>query len=383
LLNGEVGFDYKVVVKTVGYGFVVKSCIKTLNYKLVYSSIYDVRYNYRLSVTMYLMSYKMNLILKEYDNSKNVLDNFDKTLLSLISSLLEQKNIRVHQVQTRVKDRGSLENKIIRKSEKYKALNDITDIVGVRIITYFDDEVDQIATMIEEEFVIDQDNSVDKREIDSDKFGYRSLHYVASLKRDRTNLPEYSSYGEQKFEFQIRTILQHSWAEIEHDLGYKGEFEIPTTAKRTFYRVAALLEQADIEFVKLKSTIAQYEKNLSQDIKANPSQIEINKASLISFMSENDEVINFENIVFIGEYDLIITESDVESSAYDQLINRIKSLGIENIKQLEEFYLEHEKPLRNSIKSILPLGKNTIRRGDSVLILINYTLPKLSSEVVR
>ncbi|MER1973411.1 MAG: (p)ppGpp synthetase, partial [Psychrobacter alimentarius] len=210
-----------------------------------------------------------------------------------------------------------------------------------------------------------------------------SLHYVASLKRDRTNLPEYSSYGEQKFEFQIRTILQHSWAEIEHDLGYKGEFEIPTTAKRTFYRVAALLEQADIEFVKLKSTIAQYEKNLSQDIKANPSQIEINKASLISFMSENDEVINFENIVFIGEYDLIITESDVESSAYDQLINRIKSLGIENIKQLEEFYLEHEKPLRNSIKSILPLGKNTIRRGDSVLILINYTLPKLSSEVVR
>lgn len=325
----------------------------------------------------------MNLILKGYDNSKNVLDNFDKTLLSLISSLLEQKNIRVHQVQTRVKDRGSLENKIIRKSEKYKALNDITDIVGVRIITYFDDEVDQIATMIEEEFVIDQDNSVDKREIDSDKFGYRSLHYVASLKRDRTNLPEYSSYGEQKFEFQIRTILQHSWAEIEHDLGYKGEFEIPTTAKRTFYRVAALLEQADIEFVKLKSTIAQYEKNLSQDIKANPSQIEINKASLISFMSENDEVINFENIVFIGEYDLIITESDVESSAYDQLINRIKSLGIENIKQLEEFYLEHEKPLRNSIKSILPLGKNTIRRGDSVLILINYTLPKLSSEVVR
>lgn len=383
MLNGEVGFVYKVVVKTVDYGFVVKSCIKTLNYKLVYSSIYDVRYNYRLSVTMYLMSYKMNLILKEYDNSKNVLDNFDKTLLSLISSLLEQKNIRVHQVQTRVKDRGSLENKIIRKSEKYKALNDITDIVGVRIITYFDDEVDQIATMIEEEFVIDQDNSVDKREIDSDKFGYRSLHYVASLKRDRTNLPEYSSYGEQKFEFQIRTILQHSWAEIEHDLGYKGEFEIPTTAKRTFYRVAALLEQADIEFVKLKSTIAQYEKNLSQDIKANPSQIEINKASLISFMSENDEVINFENIVFIGEYDLIITESDVESSAYDQLINRIKSLGIENIKQLEEFYLEHEKPLRNSIKSILPLGKNTIRRGDSVLILINYTLPKLSSEVVR
>lgn len=188
----------------------------------------------------------MNPILQEYDSSKNVLDNLDKILLTLVSSLLEQKNIRVHQVQTRVKDRDSLENKIIRKNEKYKSLSDITDVVGVRIITYFDDEVDQIADLIKEEFNIDKNNSVDKRKIDSDRFGYRSLHYVACLKEDRTKLPEYSSCGEQKFEFQIRTILQHSWAEIEHGLGYKGEFEIPSSEKRTFYRVAALLEQADI-----------------------------------------------------------------------------------------------------------------------------------------
>ena len=318
----------------------------------------------------------MNSILKEYDNSKNVLDNFDKTLLSLISSLLEQKNIRVHQVQTRVKDRGSLENKIIRKSEKYKALNDITDIVGVRIITYFDDEVDQIATMIEEEFVIDQDNSVDKRKIDSDKFGYRSLHYVASLKRDRTNLPEYSSYGEQKFEFQIRTILQHSWAEIEHDLGYKGEFEIPSTAKRTFYRVAALLEQADIEFVKLKSTISKYEESLTYDIKANPSQIEINKASLLSFMSTNDSVINFEKNVCINEYKITITETNLEGFVSDQLINKIKSLGIENIEQLKLVYLANVKLLRKALDDLFPSDFRSMVRGGSVLMLINYVLSK-------
>lgn len=319
----------------------------------------------------------MNSILEEYDKKKNVLENLDKSLDTLISSLLKQKGIEAHQIRTRVKDRDSLEKKILAK-QKYKSLDDITDIVGVRIITYFDDEVDQIANIIEEEFVIDQDNSVDKRKIDSDKFGYRSLHYVANLKKDRTNLPEYSSYKGQKFEFQIRTILQHSWAEIEHDLGYKGEFEIPSTAKRTFYRVAALLEQADIEFVKLKSTIAQYENNLSQNIKANPSQIEINKASLISFMSKNENVINFENDVFSDEYNLVVIDSDVESSAYARLINKIKSLGIENIKQLEEFYLEHEKQLRDSLKSLFPLERNTIRRGDSVLILINYTLPKLT-----
>ncbi|MDE4454227.1 GTP pyrophosphokinase [Psychrobacter sp. DAB_AL62B] len=314
----------------------------------------------------------MNSILKEYDKKKGVLENLDRSLDTLINSLLKQKGIKAHQIQTRVKDRDSLEKKILAK-QKYKSLDDITDVVGIRIITYFEDDVNKVAKVVEEEFDIDHENSVDKREIDTDRFGYRSLHYVASLNKNRTILSEYSDYGDFKFEFQIRSILQHSWAEIEHDLGYKGASEIPTSAKRTFYRVAALLEQADIEFVKLKSTISEYEGSLTYDIKANPSQIEINKASLIFFMSKNDNVINFENNVFGCEYGLVITESDVDSFAHDRLINRIKSLGIENIKQLEEFYLKNEELLKESLKSIFPQTGNTIRRGASVLILINYT----------
>lgn len=314
----------------------------------------------------------MNSILKEYDKRREILENLNKSLDTLINSLLKQKGIKAHQIQTRVKDRESLEKKILAK-QKYESLDDITDIVGIRIITYFEDEVDKVAKVVEEEFDIDQENSVDKREIDTDRFGYRSLHYVASLKKNRTILSEYSDFETFKFEFQIRSILQHSWAEIEHDLGYKGEFEIPSTAKRTFYRVAALLEQADIEFVKLKSTIEEYEASVTQGIKNNSSQIEINKASLISFMSKNDSVIDFENNVFVGEYGLTIKESDIESFAYDPLIKRIKKLGIENIRQLEEFFLKNEGLIKESLQSIFPQTSTTIKRGASVLILINYT----------
>lgn len=315
----------------------------------------------------------MNSILEEYDNSKILLENLDRTLLNLINSLLERKNIRVHQVQTRVKDRKSLESKIIRKSKKYKVLNDITDIIGVRIITYFDDEVDQIATMIEEEFVIDQANSVDKRKVDDDKFGYRSLHYVASLKKDRTNLLEYSSYGVQKFEFQIRTILQHSWAEIEHDLGYKGEFEIPSTAKRTFYRVAALLEQADIEFVKLKTTISEYEKAMSKAIKESPNEIEINKASLISFVTTNDNVIRIENEIASCNPSVFIIEGEAENLISDILISEIKDLGIKSIKEIEELYLRYEKRFIEEEKiNFATENAFGFARGASILRLVSF-----------
>lgn len=315
----------------------------------------------------------MNPILQEYDSSKDVLDNLDKTLLTLITSLLEQKNIKVHQVQTRVKDRSSLESKIVRKSNKYKALNDITDIVGVRIITYFDDEVDKIATMIEEEFVIDQDNSIDKRKIDDDKFGYRSLHYVASLKKERIKLPEYASCGEQKFEFQIRTILQHSWAEIEHGLGYKGEFEIPSSAKRTFYRVAALLEQADIEFVKLKSTIAEYEKAINQSVKEKPNEIEINKASLISFITTNENVIRIENEIAECRSSIFIEEGEAQGLISDSLIGKIKSLGIKNIKQLEDLYLAFEQRfIAEEQVDFIEGGACGFQRGASIIWLVNF-----------
>lgn len=69
-----------------------------------------------------------------------------------------------------------------------QALEDITDLAGIRIITYFADQVDLIASFVEEEFEVDRSNSVDKRElIDPEKFGYLSLHYVVKL-------PSFSHY---------------------------------------------------------------------------------------------------------------------------------------------------------------------------------------------
>lgn len=319
----------------------------------------------------------MKSILEEFDKSRVILKNLSVSLKTLTISLLEQKKIKTHQIETRVKDRTSLAKKIIRKSSKYNSLEDITDIVGVRIITYFEDEIDEIAEIIEKEFTIDKENSIDKRELESDKFGYRSLHFVASLKNERIKLAEYSDYKKIKFEFQIRSILQHSWAEIEHDLGYKGEFEIPASAKRTFYRVAALLEQADIEFVKLKSAILDYESKIEGEIIKKPNLIGIDKASLISFITTNKNVNRIENEIADCGVNVEITDDDPQSLITYKLINQIKLLGIENIKQLEELYLANEEEFIKSEQLDFTLGgASGFEKGASIIWLINYILDK-------
>ena len=79
-----------------------------------------------------------------------------------------------------------------------------------------------------------------------------SMHYVVSIHQNRLKFTEYKSYTNLKIEIQIRSILQHGWAEIEHDLGYKGAKGIPDEFKRDFNRISALLETADNEFDRLR-----------------------------------------------------------------------------------------------------------------------------------
>ena len=72
------------------------------------------------------------------------------------------------------------------------------------------------------------------------RIGYASVHYIASLKGSRTSSPEYSRFQNIKFEVQIRSILQHTWAEIEHDLQYKSQESLPRELRRKFARLAGL-----------------------------------------------------------------------------------------------------------------------------------------------
>lgn len=73
-----------------------------------------------------------------------------------------------------------------------------------------------------DEFSIDEGNSGNKADmLETDKVGYLSVHYFLKLNNKRLALSEYKGYKGLKCEVQVRTLLQHAWAEIEHDRNYK------------------------------------------------------------------------------------------------------------------------------------------------------------------
>ncbi len=224
-------------------------------------------------------------ILGEYDEHSLLYQTFVEKIQVLIGDLLEAEGIRVHSIGGRLKQRDNLAEKLSRPGASYASLTDVTDIAGVRIITYFEDEVDRVSSVIEREFVIDVENSIDKRKaLDPDQFGYMSVHYVANLAQSRSALGEYARFATCKIEIQVRSILQHAWAEIEHDLGYKNPESIPREVRRRFSRLAGLLETADAEFVSIREVVAGYLQAVTEQIQSGSIDVPIDKESLAAFL---------------------------------------------------------------------------------------------------
>ena len=155
-------------------------------------------------------------------------------------------------VQSRPKAVASFAEKMARKAAQYIAENTSpTDLCGARVIAETQAEVDRVCALIRATLTIDEANSPDIRtRLNLTEFGYLSVHYVIQLPPAGTILgvPIPAEIGERKAEIQVRTLLQHAWADISHDRIYKSSFKVPANLKRDLARVAAFLEEADSRF---------------------------------------------------------------------------------------------------------------------------------------
>lgn len=208
------------------------------------------------------------MILEEYQDHLADFAKMKEIVLHMLGDCLKQGNMIVNTIEGRVKTEASLAGKLELKGQKYKDLSDITDIVGARVVTFYTEEVDKIAALVDKLFDIDWDNSVDKRkQLGKDTFGYMSLHYICRIPTSVYNDPEHPAINQYRFEVQMRTALQHVWASMNHDIGYKTGVEVPPEHLRSLTRLAGILELADEEFSRIRKEITDYRRKAEQLVK--------------------------------------------------------------------------------------------------------------------
>lgn len=203
------------------------------------------------------------MILEEYQAQLPVFERLQEVVLDQLRLCLKENNIIVSGLEARIKTENSLAGKLVIKGHKYHSIDDVTDIVGARIITYYSDEVDLISALVEKRFAIDWENSVDKRKkLETDRFGYLSLHYVCRIPESMYHDPTMPQLNKIRFELQMRSTLQHVWANMYHDMGYKSDVEIPVEYQRSMSRLAGMLELVDEQFSRIRREINDYRRNV-------------------------------------------------------------------------------------------------------------------------
>ena len=226
------------------------------------------------------------MILEEYQAKLPVFEQLKTVVLEQLRRCLDENNIVVSGLEARVKTEKSLSGKLELKGYKYHTLDDITDILGARIITFYSDEVDLISALVEKLFDIDWENSVDKRKmLETDRFGYLSLHYVCRIPEALYKDPNMPELNQIRFELQMRSTLQHVWANMYHDMGYKSEVEIPVEYQRNMSRLAGMLELADEQFSRIRREINDYRRNVQSLVASgNFNEVPLNGDTFRSYL---------------------------------------------------------------------------------------------------
>ncbi len=280
--------------------------------------------------------------LESYPELKRLYQNLESNISGCLKQELDEKNISIFDVQSRIKDENSIENKIISKGYKDPA-NDIEDFCGVRVICYYQEDISNICEIIKNNFeIIREENK--QNELSDNQFGYTSYHYIIKLKPEWLGHHSAKGLKDLKAEIQIRTMLMHTWSAISHKLLYKKEKDIPPQFKRKLNRLSALIELADEQFDQIKNEKQEYNSSSTSNKK------------LVFDLSEE---INSDNLMALKTY--YFNDRDVSENQVSDLLDEIRGCGfnlgkfVEAIDICFDFLPEMEKEEADEVHMELPL----------------------------
>lgn len=284
--------------------------------------------------------------LDEYSRNYESGQRIALSMERLIGEILSPANIDIHLIKCRYKNPNSVRIKLYEK--RYKSpKKQLTDILGARIITYYERDINEVIKFLSKEFDVDVKNSEDKnKRLAKTQFGYKSVHIQACPKQKWVTQMKYPDLANQAVEIQVRSILQHTWAEIEHELVYKSGADFSDDTHRQFARIAGTLEILEREFLKLreeeKSSLID---TLRKEFKKSPRKLRpLDTAGMIAILESI-----FPKHKGWGSSEVFLPKSDL------LCCKALKAAGIKNIEDFEK--LLKRKKMSQSLDKLAKKGE--------------------------
>lgn len=231
-------------------------------------------------------------------------------------------------VSHRVKSLRSLQDKWVRPADEDPGIfkyddpaREITDIAGVRVVTYLQHLVPKVQEVIGS--ALSTAGPENRAGLDDPSVpGYRGVHYLVELPVARLALREYQHLAGCRAEVQVQTVLQHAWAEIQHDVLYKSGTEVPPDLRRRLVALAGMLELADAEFRNVAQQLA-----LAEEV----NEVVVEQADLRG----PTDALHLRALV----HRLLGGADRLQGVWFDQLLLVLQDLGLEDAAVVEEVFI--------------------------------------------
>lgn len=244
-----------------------------------------------------------------------------------VEDLLADAGVTYDRVVARVKDWSSLKAKAYKKRPDGGWMypdpwSDIHDVVGVRVTVFHSTEIPVAIGALQQSFRVER--SVDKTAETriSGGFGYGSHHLILTVDENSTDIEELADYQGTSFEVQVRTVLQHAWAEFEHDVRYKRGIDVvDPRVDRAFTLAAGLIELADQQFDQI-AALQYTDGSPADDVELTAETLPGVLAMLLGnrfprSRSENYrflmEILAADGVTTVAELDSLLDDVDIES----------------------------------------------------------------------
>ena len=329
-----------------------------------------------------------------YVESLKLYEEYATRIRNLIQDLVELEGIEFYAIDGWAEPPAELLRALSGLEEK--DLGGV-DLVTVRVLLRFPEDVLRIEKIVKAEFEIDETRSIPSSGLeDPYRFGYPAVVYILSLSNSRYKLREWEKYKDLTFRLELRTMLQEVWATIfprvNQTVGASSEKKVT----RELVLLAALLEKADQGFLSLRHEVKDEallippSKNPGFEQTKEPLEAEklfTDEELYNLFRSDSSLLGRWNALTLEAGFPEFTPEADYLRESFSYLCKILRASNIDTISEVKKFLSDMEsgdKGLQQLRTIYNTFDKNTNWRMDPFsalfLLVLNFKWEELKDK---
>jgi len=311
-----------------------------------------------------------------YVEKLSLYEEYSSRIRNLVEDLVERDDIEVCGIEGWAKAPVELVKSLNANysGNNSDGLESISDLVTVRVLLRFPEDVQKVEEVICSEFSVDFDRSITSVGLeDPFRFGYPAVLYTLTLSESRSSLLEWRKYKDLSFRLEIRTVLQEAWAKISPRVNLSIDSISEKKIKRKLVRLAALLEEADEGFLSLweeakdVAVLVPPQSESEEVVREVPVAAErtYTEDELYAFFNVSDNTLNkWSSTAIKAGFPIFVPSPNYLRESFQYLYRIFRAAGIDTISEVQKFLAELEEEDRGILQ--LRTIRNTFEKESSV-----------------